>query len=218
MAILRKSGFDTEGDTFVDINTPIGNPNLLGGTTARQQPGETDAQRMERINQVPYSSNTQYTPLLLSGGGGGIGAGFGSYNVPRINLDPFRQAQIAASRRLNDLKFQAVRHELEGTIAQTQLDRDFSISQLERMLRGQHEDISRDVLSRGMLRSGNFLEQAMEAETAAAEQKGHIIASTAAQVGALQSQIGLLGAQKAATIAAERAAIEMQYAMARAAG
>ncbi len=151
----------------------------------------------------------------VGGGGGGFGGG---YNVPRINLDPYRTAELAAMERLLNLQFRGVRQELEGTIAQRELDRDFNIAQLERAQRGIRKDIQGDALSRGILDSGIFLENTAESEAAYAEQYSFEQASAAAEIGGLQSQIQLLDAQRAAQIASERAQIERAYAMARLAG
>lgn len=241
MAELRKSGYNTSTggyetgyyQQYPAFTNPVG---FAQRPSQHGTPADLSRLRFERASGQNPSAQLIYDTSLTSdrrarggssatfnrnrgfSGGGSIGASFGGYNVPRINLDPFRRAQIAASEALNKLKFQGIRTELEGGIAQERLSRDFSLQQLERQLRGQREDISRDVLSRGVLHSGSFIEQTMEAETAGAEQASNIIASAAAQIGGLQSQIALLGAQRAATIASERAAIEAQYAMARAAG
>ena len=146
----------------------------------------------------------------IFGRGGGFGGrgGFGQ-------LDKFRQAEISAMRRLLDLQFAGVRTELEGTIAQTELTRDFNIAKLNREERNQQRDNLGDALSRGVLDSGIFLDAEAETATEAAEAEAFEFQSAGALIGGLRSQIGLLRAQKAAQAASERAQIERAYLLAR---
>lgn len=203
--------------------------NAFGGVLATRpdapSPTPPNLGRLNQENQNPDAGTfrTRSTLDRLSFGGGfsvgqGFGGGFGGFNVPRIDLNKFRLAEIRAIERLAALQTKGVRTALEGTIAQANLDKDFQVGQLTRQQRGQQEDISRDVLQRGLLHSGNFAEQAVESDTAFVEQTSHIVNSTAAQVGALQSQIALLAATQAANVAVQRAQIERAYALARNSG
>lgn len=222
----------SDPNRFREINDPVG----YGYASGLSQEGYNRSNPLGTFSfQGPYHSvnpggwggevlNFDNRRLLMDrqaffnqnvGGGGGGGGG---YNVPRIDLDPYRRAELAAMERLLNLQFRGVRQELEGTVAQRELDRDFNIAQLERAQRGIRKEIQGDALSRGILDSGIFLENTAESEGAYAEQYSYEQSSAAAEIGALQSQIALLDAQRAAQIASERAQIERAYAMARMAG
>lgn len=154
------------------------------------------------------------------GGGtqsGGVG-GIGGFTAPRVNLDRYRNNEIAAMERMIRLQFEGVQTELEGTLAQTELDRDFSLAQQERALRKGTREVRGNAMSRGILDSGIFLENTAEVEGAAQEQMAFTRNSAAAMIGGLQSQMALLDAQRAAQIAFERAQIERAYMMARISG
>ena len=148
----------------------------------------------------------------------GMSGGGGNANVGYIDLDPFRRDQINAMERLLNLQFQGVSTELKGTIAQTKLTRDYDIANIQRNLRYQNEDTQASHLQRNTLDSGLYLRDKARVEGAAVEASSQATNMAAASIGSLQSQISLLGAQKAANIADQRAKIEWAYALARNAG
>ena len=185
----------SQGPDILGPADPRGRPqhDFRGGFVPDQQPTRTAFSR-GGIPGIP--------------GAFGGGPGFGQ-------LDRFRQGEIDAMRRLLDLQFAGVRTELEGTIAQTELTRDFNIAKLKREERNQQRNDLGDALSRGVLDSGIFLDAAAETATEAAEAESFESASAGALIGGLRSQIGLLQAQKAAQAASERAQIERAYLLAR---
>ena len=167
---------------------------------------------------VPTTGSVSIHDFGRQGGaqtGGGIFGGNGGFRMQTINLDPYRRAELSAMERLLNLQFDAQRTQLEGTVAQTELDRDWKIANIQRNLRGQHDAIRGNALSRGILDSGIFVENFAEAETMGTEAIANQEQQAGALIGGLRSQIGLLNAQKAAQIASQRAQIERAYAMAR---
>lgn len=205
----------------------------FGGRTALKRPGQFSS---------PYSSANFLQPGAAASGGFGqptgrlspeqlrammggssssfgigpdIGGGGGGFRAQKVNLDKYRRAEISSSRRLIDLQFRGVRQELEGTVAQTELDRDYNLAQLSRGLRQDTQEVRGSAMSRGILDSGIFLENLAEVEGAAAETEGYERNKAAAMIGGLRSQMALLGAQRSAQIANERAQIERAYLMAR---
>jgi len=172
----------------------------------------TSDRRVRGGSTARFNRNTGFSRTA------GISGGGGNANVARIDLDPFRRAEISSMERLLNLQFQGVRTELEGTIAQTKLTRDYDIAKILRDLRYSSEGNQANALQRGILDSGIFLGNQARIEGEADEAQAQTINQAAASIGALQSQISLLGAQKAANIASQRAQIERAYAMARLAG
>lgn len=184
------------------------------------QRGAWDPQYGAPIGQSQYLAAMRQAREQFSGGGGAGGfiGGVGSFSTPRVNLDAARSKEIGAMERMIRLQFEGVKTELEGTLAQTELDRDFSLAQQERGLRTDTRHTRGDAMGRGILDSGIFLQNLAEVQGAAQESMAHTRNSAAAMIGGLQSQMALLDAQRSAQIAFERAQIERAYMMARISG
>ena len=196
------------GSGVPGIPAPRGDAQIITNFGGVQEKIEDISQLNRLITQ--YANQSGATTPIYGGGG--------QYTVPRVNLDKYKANEIAAATRLAHLKYQGVRTELEGSIAQTELDRDRNIAGLERDLRIQTRQTRGNALARGILDSGIYLEDQAEVEGQIAEQRGYEEASAANLIGGLQSQISLLGAQRAAEIASQRAQIERAYLMARLSG
>jgi hypothetical protein len=138
------------------------------------------------------NNQTSLTELLagLYGGGGGGGGGGGRAKSPTIDLDPFKNKELDAMRKLLQVTTDATRTELTGerSRASNAFERFQALrnKQLTDQLRAGRGDSSR----RGILDSGIFIKGQAELRNVASDEISSEDVRTTALVNALSRQIG----------------------------
>lgn len=184
---------------------PLRNRSRRGGTSpslnltsSGSNPQLDRFRTKDRIDEANNRENrgdnnqTSLTELLagLYGGGGGGGGGGGRARGPTIDLDPFKNKELDAMRKLLQVTTDATRTELTGerSRASNAFERFQALrnKQLTDQLRAGRGDSSR----RGILDSGIFVKGQAELRNVASDEVSSEDTRTTALINALSRQIG----------------------------
>ena len=202
-------------------------------TASRFQAKERIEESNLRANRGDQPGNISLTELFadMYGGGGGGGGGGGTARGPTIDLDPYRNKELDAMRKLLQVQTDATRTELSGERGRVSnaFERFQALrnKQLTDQLRAGRGESSR----RGILDSGIFIKGQAELQNVAAGEISAEDVRSSALVNALSAQIGgkynflgrgeqdygtgTLAAGRAAQEASRTAEIERAYLNAR---
>ena len=169
-------------------------PSLSGGSSYldKRMAKERIEESNLRANRGDQPGNISLTELFegMYGGGGGGGGGGGTARGPTIDLDPYRNKELDAMRKLLQVQTDATRTELSGERGRVSnaFERFQALrnKQLTDQLRAGRGESSR----RGILDSGIFIKGQAELRNLASGEISSEDVRSSALVNALSAQIG----------------------------